>query len=137
MNILTNTFFYSKSFVKNIWVFFINVLIKLKKIKCLQKFNELNVFAGIFPGISVIKEPDSKTIPTSKLLSDLAQDFPNDINKRVNAFLLHKIGSYLNSHAISVRLFDPNVYESTQSYNEETLQNLGVTENKDDKSTGE
>ncbi|OXU30503.1 hypothetical protein TSAR_011540 [Trichomalopsis sarcophagae] len=82
-------------------------------------------FSGILPGVSVVKQNSSVTVPTSDVVANLARDFPNDVDKRMDAYLMHKIGTYLNSHAISIKLFDPRTFEAARSFNEAALEQLG------------
>ncbi|XP_011505146.1 PREDICTED: uncharacterized protein LOC105367969 [Ceratosolen solmsi marchali] len=83
---------------------------------------------GILPGVSVVKQNSSVTIPVSDVVANLARDFPNDVDKRMDAYLMHRIGTYLNSHAISIKLFDPRTFEATRTFNEAALEQLGLSE---------
>lgn len=84
---------------------------------------------GILPGVSVVKQNSSSVhVPASDVVANLARDFPNDVDKRMDAYLMHKIGTYLNSHAISIRLFDPRTFEAARSFNEAALEQLGFGE---------
>lgn len=65
------------------------------------------------------------TEPTNDVVANLARDFPNDADKRMDAYLLHKIGSYLSSHALSIRLFDPKTFDGARKFNEAALGQLG------------
>ncbi|XP_046752802.1 uncharacterized protein LOC124416026 [Diprion similis] len=98
--------------------------LKLDVVSFVDKLSETKDL-GILPGVSLVKETDSKDVPASEVVANLARDFPNDVDKRLDAFLLHKVGSYLNSHAISIKLFDPRTFEAARSFNEETLNQLG------------
>ncbi|EFN89943.1 uncharacterized protein LOC105192088 [Harpegnathos saltator] len=102
--------------------------LKLDVVSFLDKLSEQEDI-GILPGVSVIKENGSVDVPTSEVVANLARDFPNDVEKRLNAYLVHKVGSYLNSHSISIKLFDPKTFEAARSFNEETLAQLGLSGN--------
>ncbi|XP_032663337.1 uncharacterized protein LOC116840582 [Odontomachus brunneus] len=99
--------------------------LKLDVVSFLDKLSEQEDI-GILPGVSVIKENGSADVPTSEVVANLARDFPNDVEKRLDAYLVHKVGSYLNSHSISIKLFDPKTFEAARSFNEETLAQLGL-----------
>ncbi|TGZ33754.1 uncharacterized protein Osi16 [Temnothorax longispinosus] len=99
--------------------------LKLDVVSFLDKLSEQENI-GILPGVSVIKENSSANVPPSEVVANLARDFPNDVEKRLDAFLIHKVGSYLNSHSISIKLFDPRTFEAARSFNEETLAQLGL-----------
>lgn len=99
--------------------------LKLDVVSFVDKLSE-NEDLGILPGVSLVKENDSKDVPASEVVANLARDFPNDVDKRLDAYLVHKVGSYLNSHAISIKLFDPRTFEAARSFNEEALGQLGL-----------
>ncbi|XP_043497055.1 uncharacterized protein LOC122520832 [Polistes fuscatus] len=84
---------------------------------------------GLLPGLSVVKENVTDDLPATEIVATLARDFPNDVEKRLDAYLLHKIGSYLNSHSISIKLFDPKTFEAARSFNEDALAQLGLNGN--------
>ncbi|XP_015585292.1 uncharacterized protein LOC107263022 [Cephus cinctus] len=102
--------------------------LKLDVVSFLDKLGETEDL-GILPGVSLIKENGPKDVPASEIVANLARDFPNDVDKRLDAYLIHKVGSYLNSHAISIKLFDPRTFEAARAFNEETLAQLGLSGN--------
>lgn len=65
---------------------------------------------------------------STDVVANLARDFPNDVDKRMDAYLIHKIGTYLNNHAISIKLFDPRTFEATKKFNEAAMQQLDFGE---------
>ncbi|XP_043267258.1 uncharacterized protein Osi16 [Venturia canescens] len=99
--------------------------LKLDVVSFFDKLSEKKDI-GILPGVSVVKENGSSDVPASEIVANLARDFPNDVDRRLDAYLVHKVGSYLNTHAISIKLFDPNTFEAARSFNEETLSQLGL-----------
>lgn len=99
--------------------------LKLDVVSFLDKLSEKEDI-GILPGVSVIKENGSADVPQSEVVANLARDFPNDVEKRLDAYLVHKVGSYLNSHSLSIKLFDPKTFEAARSFNEEALAQLGL-----------
>ncbi|XP_072755305.1 LOW QUALITY PROTEIN: uncharacterized protein Osi16 [Anoplolepis gracilipes] len=98
--------------------------LKLDVVSFLDKLSEQENI-GILPGVSVIKE-NSSDVPASEVVANLARDFPNDVEKRLDAYLVHKVRSYLNSHSISIKLFDPRTFEAARSFNENALSQLGL-----------
>ncbi|XP_034949795.1 uncharacterized protein [Chelonus insularis] len=91
--------------------------LKLDAISFVEKLSETpNI--GILPGVSVIKENVSNDMSTPEVVANLARDFPNDINKRLDAYLMHKVGNYLSSHSISIKLFDSKTLEDARSLSE-------------------
>nr|XP_034179324.1 uncharacterized protein LOC117603885 [Osmia lignaria] len=99
--------------------------LKLDVVSFLDRLSEQEDIS-ILPGVSVIKENDTANVPASEVVANLARDFPNDVEKRLDAYLVHKVGSYLNSHSISIKLFDPRTFEAARNFNEETLAQLGL-----------
>lgn len=102
--------------------------LKLDVVSFLDKLSEQENI-GILPGVSVIKENSSTDVPASEVVANLARDFPNDVEKRLDAYLAHKVGSYLNSHSISIKLFDPKTFEAARNFNEDALAQLGLGDN--------
>ncbi|KAL6432048.1 hypothetical protein ACFW04_006633 [Cataglyphis niger] len=90
---------------------------------------KLDVNIGILPGVSVIKENSTTNVSASEIVANLARDFPNDVEKRLDAYLAHKVSSYLNSHSISIKLLDPKTLEAAKSFNENVLAQLGFGSN--------
>lgn len=99
--------------------------LKLDVVSFLDRLSEQEDIS-ILPGVSVIKENGTANVPASEVVANLARDFPNDVEKRLDAYLVHKVGSYLNSHSISIKLFDPRTFEAARNFNEETLAQLGL-----------
>ncbi|KAK1122773.1 hypothetical protein K0M31_009215 [Melipona bicolor] len=100
--------------------------LKLDVVSFLDRLSEQEDIS-ILPGVSVIKENGSAGgMPASEVVANLARDFPNDVEKRLDAYLIHKVGSYLHSHSISIKLFDPRTFEAARNFNEETLAQLGL-----------
>lgn len=99
--------------------------LKLDVVSFVDKLSEQKDI-GILPGVSVIKETLSDDVPASELVANLAREFPNDVDKRLDAYLLHKVGSYLNSHSISIKLFDPRTFEAARSFNENVMSQFGL-----------
>lgn len=58
------------------------------------------------PGVSLERENETARASTSDMVVELAREFPNDAEARLDAFLMKKITGYLNSHSIRFKLFD-------------------------------
>ncbi|XP_015114464.1 uncharacterized protein LOC107039396 [Diachasma alloeum] len=100
--------------------------LKLDVVSFVDKLSEQKDI-GILPGVSVVQENTSENVSSSDIVANLAREFPNDVDRRLDAYLLHKIGTYLNSHSISIKLFDPKTFEAARSFNEETLSQFGFS----------
>lgn len=57
-------------------------------------------------GVTVEREPNANKTSTADLVTELAREFPNDAEARLDAFLMKKVTGYLNSHSIRFKLFD-------------------------------
>ncbi|KAG5884640.1 hypothetical protein JTB14_035735 [Gonioctena quinquepunctata] len=79
--------------------------LKLDLVSWVDKLNEDENFS-VLPGISIVRENASAKTNTADIVADLARDFPNDPDARLDAFLLKKVHGYLNNHAIRVSLFN-------------------------------
>lgn len=81
--------------------------LKLDIVSWVDKLNEDDNYS-VLPGISVVRENNnsSTTTNTADIVAELARDFPNDPDARLDAFLMKKITSYFNSHSIQVNLVE-------------------------------
>ncbi|KAK4875570.1 hypothetical protein RN001_011992 [Aquatica leii] len=79
--------------------------LKLDIVSWVDKLNEEDNYS-VLPGVSVVRENGSARASTADLVAELARDFPNDAEARLDAYLLKKIANYLNSHSIRLKLFD-------------------------------
>lgn len=92
--------------------------LKLDIVTFVDKLSSENNFR-IIPGISVVKENSTSVPTTSDIVNNLSRSFPNDADKRLDGYVLHKIGDYLSSHSISIKLFDQKTFEAARNFNEE------------------
>lgn len=85
---------------------------------------------AILPGVSLVKQNEAVEPPIAEVVGNLARAFPNDVDGRLDAYLVHKVKSFLSNHAISIRLFDPKAMEAARSIDEPTGQDsaAGLTE---------
>ncbi|KAK5644793.1 hypothetical protein RI129_006093 [Pyrocoelia pectoralis] len=79
--------------------------LKLDIVSWVDKLNEDDDYS-VFPGISVVRENGSARANTADIVAELARDFPNDAEARLDAYLLRKVSNYLNSHSLRLKLFD-------------------------------
>lgn len=79
--------------------------LKLDIVSWVDKLNEEDNYS-VLPGVSVVKENASARANTADMVAELARDFPNDPEARLDAFLMKKVTGYLSSHSIRLNLFD-------------------------------
>ncbi|XP_056635941.1 uncharacterized protein LOC130444686 [Diorhabda sublineata] len=87
--------------------------LKLDIVSWVDRLNENENFS-VFPGISIVRENVSARANTADIVSDLARDFPNDPDARLDAFLMRKVQGFLSSHSIKLNLFDQNSSETAR-----------------------
>ncbi|XP_018575221.1 uncharacterized protein LOC108914015 [Anoplophora glabripennis] len=87
--------------------------LKLDILSWVDKLNEEDDYS-VLPGVSVIRENNSVGANTADLVAELARDFPNDPDARLDAFLIKKVTSYFNSHSIRLHLLDQNTVETAR-----------------------
>ncbi|XP_017770591.1 PREDICTED: uncharacterized protein LOC108558254 [Nicrophorus vespilloides] len=79
--------------------------LKLDIVSWIDKLNENDDYS-VIPGVSVVRENGSARANTADMVAELARDFPNDPDARLDAYLMNKVTGYLNSHSIKLNLFD-------------------------------
>ncbi|KAG5884637.1 hypothetical protein JTB14_035732 [Gonioctena quinquepunctata] len=102
---------YKRSLHRNCENSYTTTCLKLDIVSWVDKLNEDKNY-NIFPGVSIVRENVSEN--TADIVTDLAREFPNDPDARLDAFLLRKLQGFLNNHSIRVRLFDENEQESAR-----------------------
>ncbi|KAF5304200.1 hypothetical protein FQR65_LT18885 [Abscondita terminalis] len=78
---------------------------KLDIVSWVDKLNEEDNY-NVIPGVSVVRENGSARANTAELVAELARDFPNDAEARLDAYLMKKVANYLNSHSLRLKLTD-------------------------------
>ncbi|EFA10437.1 uncharacterized protein LOC660796 [Tribolium castaneum] len=97
---------YKKSLSRDCANSYSTTCLKLDIVSWVDKLNEQDNYS-VLPGVSVIRENPNITRPnTADIVAELARDFPNDPDARLDAFLMKKVTGYLNSHAVRLNLFD-------------------------------
>lgn len=79
--------------------------LKLDIVSWVDKLNEEDDYS-VLPGVTVVRENASARANTADMVAELARDFPNDPEARLDAFLMKKVAGYLNSHSIKLNLYD-------------------------------
>lgn len=79
--------------------------LKLDIVSFIERMSDTKDFT-ILPGLSVVKEAESNKTKTAEVVAELARSFPNDPESRLDKFLMYKLNSYLDSHALRLKLID-------------------------------
>lgn len=79
--------------------------LKLDIVSWVDKLSEEEDYS-VLPGVSVVRENGSARANTADIVAELARDFPNDPEARLDAYLMKKVTGYLNSHSLRLNLHD-------------------------------
>lgn len=95
---------FKKSLSKNCDDSYSLTCLKLDMVNWVDKLNE-NEDITVLPGVSIVRENNSAKVTTSDLVTELAREFPDDPNARLDAFLLKKVSGFLNNHSVKLNLW--------------------------------
>lgn len=104
---------YKKSLSRDCSGTYTATCLKLDIVSWVDKLNEEDDYS-VMPGVSVVRENGSARSNTADLVAELARDFPNDPDARLDAYLMKKVTSYLNSHSVRLNLFSKDSVESAR-----------------------
>ncbi|KAL3268034.1 hypothetical protein HHI36_007167 [Cryptolaemus montrouzieri] len=88
--------------------------LKLDIVSFIDKLNEEDSYS-VFPGISLVRENSTSETSTAEMVSELAREFPNDAEARLDNFLLRKIGGYIGSHTLQFNLWNSTEEDGVSS----------------------
>ncbi|XP_023707888.1 homeobox protein unc-4 [Cryptotermes secundus] len=120
--------------------------LKLDVVSLVDRLSETDKYQ-LLPGVIVVRDnssaengSDDEESATSRkfpvdLVASLARDYPNDVDSRLDAFLIRKVGQYLNSHSITVKLFDEESFARARQLELEAAEQLDQN-NSDDIQSG-
>jgi len=100
---------YKRSLTRDCGNVYTATCLKLDIVSWVDKLNENDDY-NVLPGVSLVRENGSVRSSTADIVAELARDFPNDPDARLDAFLMKKVTSYLNSHAVRLNIFDRKNY---------------------------
>ncbi|KAJ2940536.1 hypothetical protein O0L34_g6471 [Tuta absoluta] len=89
--------------------------LKIEALSILEKLNAKDE-VQLLPGVTLTKEPskvnDSKA---DEFAAELARALPTKPDERLDKYLLYRLGSYLDSHSIKLRLLDEDTSEEARA----------------------
>ncbi|KOB71117.1 putative Osiris, partial [Operophtera brumata] len=88
--------------------------LKIEAISLLEKLSSKDEIR-LLPGISVVKESTENGSKAEEFAAELARALPTKPDERLDKFLLYKLGSYLDSHTVRLRLLDDTAAEEARS----------------------
>lgn len=77
--------------------------LKLRFVTFLEKYSKANDYE-VYPGVKLVKEKEESNEETAETLKEISRNFPDDVSKRVDSYLLYKIASFIDSHSVTVKL---------------------------------
>ncbi|KAL1494636.1 hypothetical protein ABEB36_010205 [Hypothenemus hampei] len=98
---------FKKSFSKNCDTAYTLTCLKLDIVSWVEKLNEEDNY-NLLPGISIVKENETFNLNTADIVADLAREFPNDPEARLDQFLMRKVTKFINNHSIKLKLWNDN-----------------------------
>lgn len=96
---------FKRSFSRDCATTYSATCLKLDIVSWVDKLNEEDDYS-VLPGVSVVRENGSARANTADIVAELARDFPNDPEARLDAFLMKKVTGYLSSHSLRLNLHD-------------------------------
>ncbi|XP_030768115.1 uncharacterized protein LOC115891716 [Sitophilus oryzae] len=69
----------------------------------------------LIPGVSIVREGKSVKQNEHEITKELAREFPDDPNARVDAFLLKKISGFFDNHAVKLNFWNAAHADSSVS----------------------
>lgn len=89
--------------------------LKIEAISMLEKLSgkeELH----LLPGVSVVKEPTKENATkVEEFAAELARSFPSKPDERLDKYLLFRLGNYLETHTVKLKLLDENTAEEARA----------------------
>ncbi|XP_026754475.2 uncharacterized protein LOC113514570 [Galleria mellonella] len=83
--------------------------LKIGALALLEKLNNKDE-VPLLPGISLVKEGSE-----SQKAVELVRNLSSDPEERLNKFLLYRVGTFLDTHAVKLRLLDDAAIEEARS----------------------
>lgn len=87
--------------------------LKIGAISVLEKLNTKDKIQ-LIPGVSLVKE-SNESESAEKFAAELVKSLPTKPEERLDKYLLYRLGTYLDSHAIKLNLIDEETAEEARS----------------------
>lgn len=89
--------------------------LKIEALSMLEKLSSKEELR-LLPGVSLVKEPNSENgSKAEEFAAELARALPSKPDERLDKYLLYKLGNYLDSHTIKLRLLDESATEEARA----------------------
>ncbi|XP_050304353.1 uncharacterized protein LOC126741920 [Anthonomus grandis grandis] len=77
--------------------------LKLDVVSWVDKLSD-NEDITVLPGVSLVRENSSVKANNGDLVSEVAREFPDDPNARLDAYMMRKITGFLDNHSVKLNL---------------------------------
>ncbi|KAI5645721.1 hypothetical protein NE865_02388 [Phthorimaea operculella] len=89
--------------------------LKIEALSLLEKLNSKDE-VQLLPGVSLTKEPSKDNgSKAEEFAAELARAFPSKPDERLDKYLLYRLGTYLDTHSVKLRLMDDKVSEEARA----------------------
>ncbi|XP_063542102.1 uncharacterized protein LOC134750788 [Cydia strobilella] len=86
--------------------------LKIGVISLLEKVNNKDEVA-LLPGLTLVK--DTNENKAEAVAKELAKSLPSNPDERLDKFLLYRLGTFLDTHSVKLRLLDEDTAEEAKS----------------------
>ncbi|XP_075986858.1 uncharacterized protein LOC142983726 isoform X1 [Anticarsia gemmatalis] len=89
--------------------------LKIEAISMLEKLS-VKEELQLLPGISIVKEPANENgSKVDEFAAELARSFPSKPDERLDKYLLYRLGNYLDTHTVKLKLLDEGAAEEARA----------------------
>lgn len=88
--------------------------LKIEAISVLEKLSAKDEL-HLLPGISVVKEATENDTKADDFAAELARSLPSKPDERLDKYLLYRLGTYLDSHSVKLRLLEDGATEEARA----------------------
>lgn len=89
--------------------------LKIEALSVLEKLNSKEE-VNLLPGLSLVKEPNKENgSKAEEFAAELARALPSKPDERLDKYLLYRLGTYLDTHSVKLRLLDDSATEEARA----------------------
>ncbi|XP_013165482.1 PREDICTED: uncharacterized protein LOC106116267 [Papilio xuthus] len=88
--------------------------LKIEAISMLEKLSSKEELQ-LLPGVSVVKEEKENASKAEEFAAELARSLPSKPDERLDKYLLYRLGNYLDTHSVKLRLLDDGASEDARA----------------------
>lgn len=94
---------------------FSTTCLKIEALSVLEKLNSKEE-VNLLPGLSLVKEPNKENgSKAEEFAAELARALPSKPDERLDKYLLYRLGTYLDTHSVKLRLLDDSATEEARA----------------------